>query len=226
MWPCSPASTCLCAGFAVRADYFLVFATCLALAASFFFWLTLSTFVCFCAACLLLAFGDLSPMSRRLRSEVTPINSEISADPSIGNQVRRSFGGAHNDDPVQSRRAVPAHTCVKIFTNLETAPDSSPFFFQTAPRGILMGWDATKSLKTTSWTGNFLTGSLTSATPMPADEKARASDSRSTKRKSIPIAAPPISSMSTMRMSSLPEILLRQRQKYQSGAEDYCGSQH
>ena len=125
-------------------------------------------------------------MSRRLRSEVTPINSEISADPSIGNQVRRSFGGAHNDDPVQSRRAVPAHTCVKIFTNLETAPDSSPFFFQTAPRGILMGLDATKSLKTTSWTGNFLTGSLTSATPMPADTKARASDSRSTKRKSIP----------------------------------------
>jgi hypothetical protein len=45
----------------VGLDYFLVFGTCLALAASFFFWLAASAFAYFCAICLLVAFGDLSP---------------------------------------------------------------------------------------------------------------------------------------------------------------------
>jgi hypothetical protein len=60
-------------------DYFLAFGICLALVASFFFWLTTSAFVCFCTACLLLSLGDLSPMSLKLMSEGTPINSEICA---------------------------------------------------------------------------------------------------------------------------------------------------
>ena len=46
-----------------RADYFLVFAICLALTASFFFWLSTDAFACFCTACLFLDFGDLSPMA-------------------------------------------------------------------------------------------------------------------------------------------------------------------
>jgi hypothetical protein len=45
----------------VGLDYSLVFGTCLALAASFFFWLAASAFAYFCAICLLVAFGDLSP---------------------------------------------------------------------------------------------------------------------------------------------------------------------
>jgi hypothetical protein len=43
-------------------DYFLVFGICLALTASFFFWLAAAALACFCAACLLVAFGDLSPI--------------------------------------------------------------------------------------------------------------------------------------------------------------------
>ena len=56
--------------------YFLVFGTCLALAASFFFWLVASAFACLCAACLLVAFGDLSPINRMLRFKITGVNSE------------------------------------------------------------------------------------------------------------------------------------------------------
>ena len=56
-------------------DYFLVFGTCRALAASFFFWLAASAFACFCAACLLVAFGDLSPINIRLRCTPTGVNS-------------------------------------------------------------------------------------------------------------------------------------------------------
>jgi hypothetical protein len=65
-------------------DYFLAFGICLALVASFFFWLTTSAFVCFCTACLLLSLGDLSPMSLKLMSEGTPINSEICAESLAG----------------------------------------------------------------------------------------------------------------------------------------------
>ncbi len=57
-------------------DYFLVFGTCRALAASFFFWLAAFAFACFCDACLLVAFGDLSPMNRMLRFTITGVNSE------------------------------------------------------------------------------------------------------------------------------------------------------
>jgi hypothetical protein len=48
----------------VGLDYFLVFGTCLALAVTFFFWLAAFAFACFCATCLLVAFGDLSPMNQ------------------------------------------------------------------------------------------------------------------------------------------------------------------
>jgi hypothetical protein len=68
-------------------------------------------------------------MSRRLRSEVTPINSEISADPSIRNQVRRSFGGAHNDDPVQT-------TCP---IRLEDPGNSKSFLSVTAEEEMNLG---------------------------------------------------------------------------------------
>src|ERR1700757_311885 len=70
-----------------RADYFFVFATCLALAASFFLWLSTSAFACFCAACLSLAFGDLSPINRTLRSEAAHFNSDVCAE-SLGFQLR------------------------------------------------------------------------------------------------------------------------------------------
>jgi hypothetical protein len=56
--------------------YFLVFATCLAVAAFFFCWFAVAAFTCFCAACLCVAFGDLSPMTRRLRSMATGVNPE------------------------------------------------------------------------------------------------------------------------------------------------------
>jgi hypothetical protein len=69
----------ICVSVVKFPDYFLVFGICLALVASFFFWLSTSAFDCFCTACLLLAFGDLSPMDCTLRSEGTPINSEICA---------------------------------------------------------------------------------------------------------------------------------------------------
>jgi len=55
------------------AAYF--FGTCLALATSFFFWLAAATFACFCAAALLVAFGDLSPIGTRLRCTATGVNS-------------------------------------------------------------------------------------------------------------------------------------------------------
>jgi hypothetical protein len=43
--------------------YFLVFGTCLALAALFFSCLAASALTCFCTVCLCVAFGDLSPMT-------------------------------------------------------------------------------------------------------------------------------------------------------------------
>jgi hypothetical protein len=55
------------------ADYF--FGTCLALASSFFFWLAAAAFACFCAAALLVAFGDLSPINAMLRCTATGVNS-------------------------------------------------------------------------------------------------------------------------------------------------------
>ena len=56
--------------------YFLVFGTCLALAALFFSCLAASAFTCFWTTCLCVAFGDLSPMTRRVRSMTTGVNSE------------------------------------------------------------------------------------------------------------------------------------------------------
>ena len=55
------------------ADYF--FGTCLALATSFFFWLAAAAFACFCAAALLVAFGDLSPIKTMLKCTATGVNS-------------------------------------------------------------------------------------------------------------------------------------------------------
>jgi hypothetical protein len=55
------------------AAYF--FGTCLALATSFFFWLAAAAFACFCAAALLVAFGDLSPIDTMLRCTATGVNS-------------------------------------------------------------------------------------------------------------------------------------------------------
>ncbi len=55
------------------ADYF--FGTCLVLAASFFLWLAAAAFAFFCAACLLVAFGDLSPINITLRCTATGVNS-------------------------------------------------------------------------------------------------------------------------------------------------------
>ena len=55
------------------AAYF--FGTRLALATSFFFWLAAAAFACFCAAALLVAFGDLSPIGTMLRRTATGVNS-------------------------------------------------------------------------------------------------------------------------------------------------------
>jgi hypothetical protein len=55
------------------AGYF--FGTCLALATSFFFWLAAAAFACFCAAALLVAFGDLSPINTMLNCTATGVNS-------------------------------------------------------------------------------------------------------------------------------------------------------
>jgi hypothetical protein len=55
--------------------YYLGFGTCLALGALFFFFAALA-FACFCAACLCVAFGDLSPMSRRVRFMTNGVNTE------------------------------------------------------------------------------------------------------------------------------------------------------
>jgi hypothetical protein len=63
-----------CAGCESCADYF--FGTCLALVAFFFFWFAASAFAFFCAACLLVAFGDLSPINITLRCTATGVNSE------------------------------------------------------------------------------------------------------------------------------------------------------
>jgi len=57
--------------------YFLVFGTCLALVALFFSCLAVSAFTCFCTACLCVAFGDLSPMTRRVRSMRTSVNRRL-----------------------------------------------------------------------------------------------------------------------------------------------------
>ena len=46
-------------------SYFLVFGACLAAAALLFFCSLPLAFACFCEACLLVAFGDLSPIIRR-----------------------------------------------------------------------------------------------------------------------------------------------------------------
>jgi hypothetical protein len=50
--------------------YFLALGACLAL----FFWFAASVFACFCAACLCVAFGDLSPMNPRLKFILTNVN--------------------------------------------------------------------------------------------------------------------------------------------------------
>jgi hypothetical protein len=42
---------------------------------SLFFWFAAFAFAFFCVACLLVAFGDLSPMNRTLRSAATSVNS-------------------------------------------------------------------------------------------------------------------------------------------------------
>jgi hypothetical protein len=67
----------LSAGRESCGDYF--FGTCLTLAASFFFWFAASAFAFFCAACLLVAFGDLSPIHMTLRCTATGVNSEAKA---------------------------------------------------------------------------------------------------------------------------------------------------
>jgi hypothetical protein len=55
--------------------YFLAFGICLALAA-WFFCFAASAFTFFCTACLCVAFGDLSPMIRSVRSMTTSVNPE------------------------------------------------------------------------------------------------------------------------------------------------------
>jgi len=57
-------------------SYYLGFGTCFALAALFFFWFAALAFTCFCAACLCAAFGDLSPMIRRIRSLTNGVNPD------------------------------------------------------------------------------------------------------------------------------------------------------
>ena len=58
-------------GASCRANlYFLALGACLAL----FFWFAAFAFACFCTACLCVAFGDLSPMSPRLRFILTNVN--------------------------------------------------------------------------------------------------------------------------------------------------------
>ena len=57
--------------------YFFVFETCLALAALFFSCLPASAFICFCTACLCVAFGDLSPMIQSVRSTGTGVNRRL-----------------------------------------------------------------------------------------------------------------------------------------------------
>jgi hypothetical protein len=49
------------------------------LEALFFFWFAAFAFACFCAACLCVAFGDLSPMTRRLRSKANGVNTDTVA---------------------------------------------------------------------------------------------------------------------------------------------------
>src|ERR1700745_996871 len=68
-------SNCKRASCQSCADYF--FGTCLALAASFFFWFAAFAFAFFCAACLLVAFGDLSPINTTLRCPPTGVNSAV-----------------------------------------------------------------------------------------------------------------------------------------------------
>jgi len=55
--------------------YFLVFGTSLELAALFFCFA--AAFTCFCTACLCVAFGDLSPMTRSVRSMGTGVNRRL-----------------------------------------------------------------------------------------------------------------------------------------------------
>ncbi len=50
--------------------YFFLVAACFAATAWFFCWTTLLVLVCFCVACLLTAFGDLSPMMFAFRLTV------------------------------------------------------------------------------------------------------------------------------------------------------------
>jgi len=49
----------------LEAAYFLPLATCFAAFALFFFCVLELDFACFCAACLFVAFGDLSPIRER-----------------------------------------------------------------------------------------------------------------------------------------------------------------
>ena|ERR1700761_3427891 len=53
---------------------YLGFGTCFELEELFFF--AALAFACFCAACLCVAFGDLSPMTRRLRSGTKGVNAD------------------------------------------------------------------------------------------------------------------------------------------------------
>src|SRR5208283_840317 len=79
-------------------------------------------------------------------------------------------GGAYG----RTSQTGTAQTWLNVSTNLETTSEYSPVVFHTAPSGILTGCGVNKSRKTTCLAGNFLIGSLTRATPMPAATKASA----------------------------------------------------
>src|SRR5262249_19910536 len=85
--------------------YFLVFGTCLALAALFFFVLAACAFSCFCDACLCAAFGDLSPMIRRVRSMTTGVNPEAGGVSFRGNFYLKSQRSFDNHAPMGQRQS-------------------------------------------------------------------------------------------------------------------------
>jgi hypothetical protein len=92
------------------AAYF--FGARLALATSFFFWLAAAAFACFCAAALLVAFGDLSPIRRMLRCTATGVNSTdgnvFSGLPHRGpsERCRRTSRGVATRSPSHPRNSV------------------------------------------------------------------------------------------------------------------------
>ena len=78
----------------LRIFCYLGFGTCFALGALFFFFAALA-FACFCAACLCVAFGDLSPIIRRVSSTTNGVNTDAKgfrAKPA----VRCSFAQLHD----------------------------------------------------------------------------------------------------------------------------------